>query len=295
MNKKSGFVLIFSLLVTLILSLMLTAFYVQNINEGNLAKRFADSTRALWLAEAGLANTYINFPSSASSTLGGANYAYATTVSPSTGNYYLVTSTGTVTRSDGSTLTRTIVATFYYVPSTVPPSKFKYGIETTTELVTKGSVDINPTGSSKEFSTLDFSDLFTITKAQMQAGATHTYTPDTFGAPVDGITWVNVPVGDTLTIAGNLSGSGVLVINGNVHFSGTVDFEGIIYVIGELTMTGTVETSGSVLAESSTMVDTTIKGNVTINYDVSKITEALVEVAALKATSSKSIVSWKSD
>lgn len=289
MNKKKGFVLIFSLLVTLILSLILTAFYVQNINESNLAKRFADSTRAFWLAEAGLANAYISFPSGASGTLGGANYTYNAAVSAISGSYHSITSTGMVTRSDGTTVSRIITASIK-VGST-DPTKFKYGIETTTDLVTKGSVDINPSTSWKEFSTLDFPNLFGVTKAQMKAGATHTYTSATFGSPVDGVTWVDVPTGDTLTIAGNLSGSGVLVINGDVHFSGTVDFDGIIYVIGALTMTGTVETNGSVLAESSTTVDTTIKGNVTINYDIGQITNALNIVASLN----KQLVSWKSD
>ena len=289
MNKKSGFVLIFSLLVTLILSLMLTAFYVQNINESNLAKRFADSTRAFWLAEAGLANAYINFPSGSSGTLGGANYSYNAVVSPMSGNYYTITSTGTVTRSNGTTLSRIITASIQ--AGNTNPSKFEYGIETTTNLVTKGSVEINPAGSSKEFSTLDFPDLFGVTKDQMKSGATHIYTAATFGSPIDGITWVDVPATSTLTVAGNLSGSGVLVINGNVHFSGTVDFDGIIYVIGALTMTGTVETHGSVLAESSTTVDTTIKGNVTINYDIDEVTNALGAVASLN----KQIVSWKSN
>ena len=289
MNKRNGFVLIFSMLVTLVLSLMLTAFYLQNINESNLAKRFADSTRAFWLAEAGLANAYINFPSGSSGTLGGANYSYNAVVSLISGSYHSIISTGTVTRSDGTTLSRIITASIKV--GNTDPAKFKYGIETTTDLITKGSVDINPIGSSKEFSTLDFPDLFGVTKAQMEAGATHKYTAATFGAPVDGITWVNVPATDTLTIAGNLSGSGVLVINGNVHFSGTVDFDGIIYVIGALTMTGTVETNGSVLAESSTTVDTTIKGNVTINYDIGDIANALSFVSSLN----KQIVSWKSD
>ncbi|MDD5108267.1 MAG: hypothetical protein PHC29_01975 [Candidatus Omnitrophica bacterium] len=289
MNNRQGFVLIFSLLVTLILSLLLTAFYLQNINESNLAKRSADSTRAFWLAEAGVANAYVNFPAGASGALGGVNYTYNAVVTPISGNYYTITSTGGVNRADGAVITRVITASVKI--GNTNPAKFKYGIETTTELEIKGSVDINPNDSSKEYSTLDFSDLFGVTKAQMQAGATHYYTPSNFGAPVNGITWIEVPSGQTLSVAGNLTGSGVLVINGNVRFSGTVVFDGIIYVIGTLTMAGNVTTSGSVLAESSTTVDTTITGNVTINYDIDKITTALGAVASLN----KQVVSWKSN
>lgn len=290
MNRPKGFVFVFALLVTLILSLLLISFYMQNINEGNLAKRFADSTRAFWLAEAGLADAYANFPGgSVSGSLGGSNYTYAAVVTPISGNYYMITSTGRVNRADGTVITRVITSSLK--TGSVDPAKFKYGIETTTELEIKGSVDINPNNSFKEFSTLDFSDIFGVTKAQMQAGATHSYTAATFVAPVDGITWVDVPSGETLNVAGNLSGSGVLVINGNTRFSGTVVFNGIIYVIGTLTMTGNVVTAGSVLAESSTTVDTTITGNVTINYDLDAITAALASVAALN----KQIVSWKSN
>lgn len=288
MNRRKGFVLIFSLLVTLILSLMLTSFYVQNINESNLAKRFVDSTRAFWLAEAGAAQAYVNFPSGASGSLGGANNTFVAVVTPISENYYTITSTGTVTRPDGTTITRVITTSVK--TGNTDATKFKYGVETTTELEIKGSAEINPSGSSKEYSTLDFPDLFGVTKAQMQAGATHLYTEATFGAPVDGITWVDVPSG-TLNITGDLTGSGVLVVNGNVKFAGTVVFDGIIYVIGALTMTGNVTTSGSILAESSTTVDTTITGNVTINYDPDKITTALNNVESL----TKQLVSWKSN
>lgn len=289
MNNK-GFVLILALLVSLVFSLMLSGFYMQSINENKLARRFADSTRAYWLAEAGVAYAYVNFPAGANGTLGGENYSYNANVSNISGNYYTISSVGRVNQAGGQpAITRTITATVK--TGNTNPAKFKYGIETTTELEIKGSVSINPSNSWKEYSTLDFVDLFGVSKAQMQSGATHSYTASSFGSPVDGITWVEVPSGSTLTIAGNLAGSGVLVINGNVHFSGTVDFDGVIYVIGALTMTGTVATNGSVLAESSTTVDTVLKGHVSINYNVSDISEALGMVASL----SKRIVSSKTD
>jgi len=289
MNRRKGFVLVFSLIVILIFTLMLTSFYMQNISENNLARRFADSTRAFWLAEAGVASAYASFPSNVSGSLGAAGYTYNAVVSPISGIYSQIVSTGRVTRPNGEVIQRVVTASVK--TGLVDPTKFKYGIETTTDLITKGSVSINPSDSFKEFSTLDFADLFGVTKDEMKAGATHSYTKANFNAPVDGITWVEVPSGETLTIAGTLEGSGILVINGDTHFSGTVVFNGIIYIIGKLTMTGTVTTHGSVLAESSASVDTTLKGNVEINYDIDKIAEALAFVAVLN----KQIVSWKSD
>lgn len=287
MNRR-GVVLIFSLLVTLVLSVLLGAFYFKAVSENHLARRFADSTRAFWLAEAGIAKVKgTSGLSSASGYLDDTNYTYNAVVSNITGNYYNIVSTGVVSLPNGSNVSRTLTATIK--TGTVDASKFKYGIETTTDLEIRGSVDINPDDSQKENSTLIFTGLFGISKADMEVNATHIYTDSNFAAPVDGITWVNVQTGNTLTIAGNLTGSGILVVNGNAHFSGTVTFNGIIYVIGTLTMTGTVTTNGSVLAESSTTVDTTLNGNVTINYIPDQISDALTNVQFL----TKQIVSWK--
>lgn len=290
MNKR-GIVFIFAILVTLVLCILLGSFYFQSISENWLATRFANSTRAFWLAESGIASALstLSGPTTINSYIDNPNYSYSVVVTRiGTTNYYNIVSTGTVASSAGPNISRTVAVTVR--TGSVDATKYKYGIETTTDLIIKGSVDINPDDSTKEYSALDFSDLFGISKADMKANATHTYTSTDFGEPViDGITWVDVPTGSTLTIAGNLSGSGILVINGDAHFSGTVDFDGIIYVIGKLTMTGTVTTFGSVLAESSTTVDTVLKGNVTINYSPSDIATALGFVQFL----SKQVVSWQ--
>jgi hypothetical protein len=282
MNKRAV-VLVFALLVMLVLSALLTSFYFKTLSENQAARRAVDSTRAFWLAEAGVAQVKGSAGlSDKSGYVGSTDYTYSAAVTPVSGTYYEVVSVGTVARAGGN-VSRTVVATIR--TGNVDPLKFKYGIETTTDLVVKGSVD----DSWKEYSTLDFADLFTVSKAVMKANATNLYTTSTFTSPADGITWVDVPTGETLTIAGELIGTGILVINGNAHFSGTVDFHGIIYVIGELTMTGDVETFGSILAESSTTVDTELKGNVTINYSLSDITDALNLVSFL----SKEIVAWR--
>jgi len=288
MNKR-GIVFIFAVLVALVLCILLVSFYFQSITENWLANRFVNSTYAFWLAESGIASVLatLSGPTTINSYIDNPNYSYSVVVTRiGTTNYYNIVSTGTVVSSIGSNISRTVAVTVK--TGSVDASKFKYGIETTTDLIVKGSVDINPDGSAKEYSALDFSDLFGISKADMKANATHNYTSSNFTAPVDGITWVDVPTGSTLTIAGNLNGSGILVINGDTHFSGTVDFHGIIYVIGKLTMTGTVTTFGSVLAESSTTVDTVLKGNVTINYSPSDIATALGFVQFL----TKQVVSW---
>ncbi|MEI6631862.1 MAG: pilus assembly PilX N-terminal domain-containing protein [bacterium] len=295
MNNK-GAVLVFGLVIILVLSVLASSFYFKSINENTLTKRYVESIRAFWLAEAGLARAIDLIPAfditNATLLDNNANYTYSTrgsveTINATT-NLYTINSTGSVRMPSGGAVTRRITAEAVEVTTGPDAANFPFAIETTTSLDIRGAVTINPSDSKKEHSTLDFAALFGSTKSDMESHATHVYTPSTLGA-VDGITWVNVPAGSTLTIAGDLAGSGILIISGNTHFSGTVDFNGIIYVIGTLTMTGTVTTNGSVLAESSTTVDTTIKGHVTLNWDQAQINTAL----DLLSSSTSSIVSWK--
>lgn len=288
MVNKRGAVLIFSLLLTLILTSLLGALYINVMSENQQANQYVNSTRAFWLAEAGI-STLKAVPGlgAVSGSLGGANYTFnvpAPQSVPGT-NYWIVTSTGTVNLPSGSNITRTLVATIK--TGTIDATKFPWALDTTTALIQRGSVTID--SYRENDNTINFANMFSISKETMQAGATHLYTDSTFAAPVDHITWVNVASGNTLTIAGTLIGSGILVINGDVHISGTVDFDGIIYVIGDLTMTGTVTTNGAIVAESSATADTEVKGNVDVNYSIAQIEAALANVQLLN----KQIVAWQ--
>jgi len=53
-SNKEGSSLIFSLLVLTVLIILSSGFFILAINELNIAKRYRDSTKAFWLAEAGL-------------------------------------------------------------------------------------------------------------------------------------------------------------------------------------------------------------------------------------------------
>ncbi len=287
MNRR-GIALVLSLLVVLVLSILLLPFFVKSINGTNLVNSYVSSTRAFWLAEAGIAEAIDKLPAlSVSGSLDSSNYTYSAQSTFLSPGYYQIISTGSVLFPGGKSVSRTIEVVLK--TGVVDPSKFQYAIGTTTNLVIKGSVDINPDDSMKENSPLDFTDLFGYSKTVMRSHATHLYTPSTFTSPLDGITWVDVPAAESLTIAGNLGGSGILIISGDAHFSGTVNFDGIIYVIGKLTMTGDVTATGSVLAESETTVDTVLKGNVTLNYNSNSISNTI----ALIQFFTKDIVSWK--
>lgn len=292
MANNRGIVLVYSLLVTLVLSVLLGSLYFTSINESLQVNQYVNSMRAFWLAEAGIATVKANPGLSASSgSLGGPNYTYnvpSPLVVPGTNNvYWIITSTGTVTLPSGSSVSRALTATIK--TAGVDASKFPYAIDTTAELEIKGqAVTINGT-FKEEDNTINFTNMFGISKTTMKASANHLYTDTDFNAPVDGITWVDVSSGNTLNISGNLAGSGILVVNGNTKISGTINFNGIIYIIGTLTMTGNVTSNGSIVAESSAEADTTLAGNVTINFDLIQIQNALTNLQFLN----KQIVAWR--
>jgi Tfp pilus assembly protein PilX len=296
-RNKRGIAFVFAFVMILVLLVLSSSFYLRNITDAGLIRRFTESTRAFWLAEAGIAEGLRHLSSASNSgsldsTDGcprGYNCLYTSTQSQvSAGSkYYYVNATGRVLTAAGQNFTREISV----VANTdnINASRFRYAIETTSNLTIKGGVGIHPSNSSKTLSTLVFADLFEYSKAEVKSYANHLYSNSNFTAPVDNITWVDVAPGSTLVIAGNLAGSGLLVISGDTRISGTVDFSGIIYVIGNLTMTGTVETQGSVLAESSTTVDTELKGTVDIFYNSTAINMSLQNLNFI----SPEVVSWQ--
>jgi Tfp pilus assembly protein PilX len=296
-KNKRGIAFVFAFVMIMVLLVLSSSFYLRNVSDANLIRRSTESMRAFWLAEAGVAEglqslTSSSLSGSLTSSQGcpaGYSCLYTSTQSPvSAGStYYQVNASGTVTTAAGQSFTRVISV----VANTndINASKFPYAIETTSNLTIKGSVSINPSNSSKTLSILNFANLFEYSKTEVKSFADHLYSNANFTAPVDNITWVDVIPGSTLTIAGNLVGSGLMVISGDTHISGTVNFTGIIYVIGNLTITGTVDTHGSVLAESSTTVDTTIKGNVDLTYNATAINAALANLNFV----SPEVVSWR--
>jgi len=201
---------------------------------------------------------------------------------------YLAVSTGYIdTGPKTHAMRKTLIAEVQAEPEEEFP--FQYAIETSGELIIHGNPEIN--GEVNKGATLDFLSLFGCEKEKMKSdGDTHLYT-DTLYEPIDGITWVDVTPETELMVTGNLAGSGILIINGDVHFGGTIDFDGIIYVIGALELAGTPTINGTILAESGTDIDTTVSGSaVTITYNKDKIFEALEDLLGFKFIK---VVSWR--
>lgn len=295
-KNNRGVVLILALLVTLVLSIVSVSFYTQNINENKLARRSVDSMRAFWLAEAGIAKSVTtNIPAAVNGFLSDSNHSYSVSVTPVSGtNYYTVNSTGTVNLPSGESVSRTITTTVevQYLAAT----NFQHAIETTADqIIQRGAnVHINPSDPNdphgpKVDSDFSFSQLFGMSKEEMRAMADHLYTSSNLDTGnINNITWIDVNSGSTLNIAGNTSGTGILVINGNAKLTGTMQFSGIIYIIGKFTSTGTFDQYGSLLAESTPELDPELRGAATVNYD-----EAAIANAASNIVTGNTVVSWK--
>ncbi|MFH1191459.1 MAG: hypothetical protein V1670_04610 [Candidatus Omnitrophota bacterium] len=299
MNKK-GVILISSLLVVSVLSILLVAFYSQSISENQSATRYADSTRALWLAEAGIAKVKNNSGITAPSDLsfgGNSHYKYVVdspTLVAGTIDHYNVVSTGTVISPSGRIISRKVNATMKLTAPSA--SQFQYGIETTSnDLDYKAKCIVNPENPAniaKIGSTQIFGNLFGISKAEMKAisQAQGTYLSGDFGNTIDasGVTWVDVNPGVTLDIQ-HLNGSGIVIINGNFKVNGvpTDGFNGILYIVGQLQTLGNSAVYGTVFVESSASIGADLTGSSLITYSSTEIANALLGVAT------KSIASWR--
>ncbi len=299
MNNR-GVMLIFSLFVALILSILLIAFYFQGISENQLATRYADSTRALWLAEAGIAKVKSNAGiavASDSNFDGNPRHTYnAVPIQKGTTAYYDVVSTGTVTSPSGRRVSRVVNATMKLTaPSAV---NFQYGVETTSNDLDYKAKNIvnteNPANIAKTDSTQTFGNLFGMSKPEMKAisQAQGTYLSGDFGNTINasGITWVDVNPGTELSIQ-HLNRSGIVVINGNFRVNGVPSdgFNGILYIIGQLQTLGNSAVYGTVFVESSAAIGMDLTGSSLISYNSTNISSVLLNIAT------KSIVSWREE
>src|SRR5512143_2385740 len=101
-NNKKGIALIISLIIVVFLTIILTPFFVKSANEGNLVKRYVNSTRALWLAEAGLAEGVRHLPNNVSGSVDNPSHTYNVVTTHLNTKYYQVDSTGTVIMPDAN-------------------------------------------------------------------------------------------------------------------------------------------------------------------------------------------------
>lgn len=287
---KRASALIMSLLVMIVIVILLGSYFLKVMTENNLVTRYVNSTRAFWLAEAGVAEAVINMPNNVSGNLGGSNYSYFAVTQPLAVPHFQIDSTGSVTLPGGGIINRHIMVIAETNP--VDPNNFRHAIRTTSTLRIQGNVTLTAPVDPpfEEDAPLNFAALFEHTRDEVRAHATYLYTdPPVDVTPVAEITWIDVAPGGECRISSDTwSGSGILVVNGDCRISGG-RFEGIIYVFGRLRMSGNPDIFGTILTESPAEIETTLTGTVEISHDEQAIIDALGWLAFIAPT----IVSWE--
>lgn len=303
MNKR-GIALIAAFMVIVVLTILGSAIISQSVSERFIAQRYAESTQAFWLAEAGvnqalmqLKSDFDNLNGIAPNSLGQGQYSVDAIVVE--GPNRRVTAHGFIPSQAAPRSERTITVLVESSGSNPSnPELIDYAIETSGTLKITGSVEIEPSGSSHANSTLTFEQVFGMTEDEVKAQANHVYTnPPTNQQPVNGITWVDITGGNKYSISSNWSGSGLLIVNGNgndvtLEISGGWEFTGMIWVNGRIKISGTAEIEGAIFARSSIDAESSLSGNAEIEFDSSKVSDAFSLLGA-GGSGELTVLSWR--
>jgi len=307
MNKR-GLALILSYIVITVLIILGGVFSVRSISESGIAQRYAESTQAFWLAEAGVAQalTQLNDFSNLNSIASTSQYSVDTIVVE--GSNRRVTAHGFVPSAAAPRVERRITVLAQNSGGSNPsnPSLITYAIETSGTLKIEGkNVDINPEGSSHAGSSLTFEQVFGMTLDQMKAiavsaqasGTGHFYTdPDENQQPVNGITWVELTGSNKYKISSEWSGSGLLIVNSNgndvaLDISSKWSFTGMIWVTGRFKITGgTID--GAIFARSSIDAQSSLDGKPTLNLNSTAVADAF-RLLGTGGTGGVEVLSWQ--
>jgi len=300
MNKR-GVALIISFMVIAVLVILGSATISSSMSERFISQRYTESNQAFWLAEAGVASALLqlkadpaNLGSISAASLGKGEYSVDAIVAE--GPNLRITAHGFIPSQAAPRAERRITV---LVQSSgggaIPkPDLIDYAIDTTGTLNIKGSAKTVPVGSSHQGSSLDFEDVFGMTKDAAKAlaikaaseGKGYFYTnPGTNQGPVSGITWIELTSSNKFSISGQWSGSGLLIINGNnqnvaLDISGggkpgeVMSFTGMIWVIGAVKIAGNADITGAIFAESAQGIESDATGNCEIDFNSTAVTGA---------------------
>jgi hypothetical protein len=317
---RQGVALVFGLLVIVVLSILLGSFFMSTMSENNLVKRYVNSARAFWAAEAGIADAARSLSNTGTVNIGAYTYYNATIGSPEKKGYttyYNIISTGFVVLPSGEKLERHLKVVVN--AEDVRNENFPYALASTSNIEITGNAaeitgegecanctgkdcncDINSTPKQccgERIAYPSFVGLFGIDQETMRAqaiAAGQYYDDANFTSPVSNITWVE---GDLSLGGDNLRGTGILIVTGNTTFTGNVDFKGIVYSTGQVTLKGggggDPNISGSIISASNTTVeDTDLHGKVYLQRNETWIGNALNSTRPLV---DKAISFWKED
>jgi len=155
MNNR-GVALIISYMVVSVLTILSSVFLVGSSTESNVARNYSNSSRAFWIAEAGMAQAYRNWVNNTTQPEGGVSFG-AWAYSIDTSSLPIITVTGTC-----GSATRSIQASFVRIPSAFDNTVSVGGNMTLNGLLAKVEVydktRISGAFSKTAFATATFSD-----------------------------------------------------------------------------------------------------------------------------------------
>ena len=290
LGRRRGIVLVIVLGLVLLFVITATSFMLISNSEIKMVRKQNDSTKAFYLAEAGLEHVRVQLDqdwtdqSTISSTLlGDGNYSVNISIKDSGGvdlptDELRIESTGNVGGAS-----RAIEAILRTVAGD-GGANVDSPIETEGSLTITGSADINPEGGEETGVDLSFETIFGMTKEEMEAIAQNNF-PDTYYNEADeipfdndiatGLTWVSSPATQSQITTQHADGDrdGILIVDGDMKITGGI-FNGVIWIIGSLTISGNPTISGGIFVESGATVDTSVSGNATINFSANAVGNA---------------------
>ena len=282
--NKNGLVLILVLAIILILVTISAVFINVTVREVNMVRQGNDSTRAFYLAEAGIERALTELSQNQAYT-GETNVSlgegvYDVSVSPGTApdTYDIIatgyvpdkTSTGRAERSVSATVAASASIDVSSALSTGGAVSVSgnadidggdvAGITGEGSIVVQGDADVDgdPPTAYGLFPT--FEEIFGATEDEIKAMATiYTDPKPNVPDPADNITWIE---GSASFTKSGWSGEGILVVTGSLTLTGG-DFSGIIYCKGAIQIAGNVDIEGAIFAVGSVSVT----GSADIEYD----------------------------
>ncbi|MFC1624252.1 hypothetical protein ACFL28_02900 [Candidatus Omnitrophota bacterium] len=298
-KNNKGFMLIAAYMLITVLIILAIGFSSKSIHEQRFAQRERDSVQAFWLAEAGMDSVIPSLPDTGpfSGKFENIGHYYtkverikeASQADPT--SVFLITSKGrTPDDDDDYANIDTIISKIDNDEDgdrkTTATIECAFTTAVTADNVTlRGNAEVN--GDIEETIPADFETVFGVTKAVMESNATNSYTdPANNITPVNNITWV---VGDLQITSAGWTGSGILVVNGDLIFTGGT-FRGIIWVTEELSVRGNTTIDGAFYVEGDADVFT---GTPDVSFDTGAMADAFDNVAT--DFSYPFIINWKEE
>jgi hypothetical protein len=318
--------LILALILITVLATLGTFFFSRSASEGESIKSFIGSTKAFWTAEAGIAAAIAelsketpSWPLNNNSFDGDNNLRYSV-LEPALvdgySNRWTVDSIGTyvLKKGTGDILIKRKIEVIVEKKEGPDKTLITKTIESTGDITLGGGVDVccptcpcdcaDPeTNCMRTSSTLDFEEVFRMTKNEVKALADYTATdPNTNWQPQScgcesslKIVWVDLTGSNKYVVStSGWCGCGILIVNGNgtdvaLDMSGG-DFKGVIWVVGKLSVSGNPTITGAVFAESGADIDNKLTGTGQLEFNLGTKDSAFDVLTGKLQTE---IISWQ--